>query len=94
MEITVAKYAGFCFGVERAVNTVYDIIEKNKGKKILIACHAAAIRSFWGKITKTAPEDLAKTYGFPTNASVTVVYYDGEKLIPGEYSHDDHLQDM
>ena len=25
MEITVAKYAGFCFGVERAVNTVYDI---------------------------------------------------------------------
>ena len=34
MEITVAKYAGFCFGVERAVNTVYDIIEKHKGKKI------------------------------------------------------------
>ena len=34
MEITVAKYAGFCFGVERAVNAVYDIIEKNKGKKI------------------------------------------------------------
>ena len=34
MEITVAKYAGFCFGVERALNTVYDIIEKNKGKKI------------------------------------------------------------
>ena len=34
MEITVAKHAGFCFGVERAVNTVYDIIEKHKGKKI------------------------------------------------------------
>ena len=34
MEITVAKFAGFCFGVERAVNTVYDIIEKYKGKKI------------------------------------------------------------
>ena len=34
MEITVAKYAGFCFGVERAVNTVYDITEKHKGKKI------------------------------------------------------------
>ena len=34
MEITVAKYAGFCFGVERAVNTVYDIIKEHKGKKI------------------------------------------------------------
>ncbi|MBO5022926.1 MAG: bifunctional 4-hydroxy-3-methylbut-2-enyl diphosphate reductase/30S ribosomal protein S1 [Clostridia bacterium] len=34
MEITVAKYAGFCFGVERAVNTVYNIIEEYKGKKI------------------------------------------------------------
>ena len=34
MEITVAKYAGFCFGVERAVNTVYDIIKEHEGKKI------------------------------------------------------------
>ena len=34
MEITVAKYAGFCFGVERAVNTVCDIIKEHKGKKI------------------------------------------------------------
>ena len=35
MEITVAKYAGFCFGVERAVNTVYDIIKEHKGKKYI-----------------------------------------------------------
>ncbi|MGN1094757.1 MAG: 4-hydroxy-3-methylbut-2-enyl diphosphate reductase, partial [Eubacteriales bacterium] len=34
MEITVAKYAGFCFGVERAVNTVYETIKKYPGKKI------------------------------------------------------------
>ncbi len=32
--ITLAKYAGFCFGVKRAVDTVYDIIENNKGSKI------------------------------------------------------------
>jgi broad specificity phosphatase PhoE len=79
---------------ERIYNALERIADANKGKKILIACHAAAIRSFWGKITKTAPEDLANAYGFPTNASVTVVYYDGKKLIPGEYSHDDHLQNM
>ncbi len=32
--IQLAKYAGFCFGVKRAVDTVYDIIEKNSGSKI------------------------------------------------------------
>lgn len=34
MEISVAKYSGFCFGVERAVNTVNKIIEENKNMKI------------------------------------------------------------
>ena len=34
MEITVAKYAGFCFGVERAVSTVRNIIKEHPGKKI------------------------------------------------------------
>ncbi len=32
MKITVAKTAGFCFGVNRAVNTVYDLL--NSGKKV------------------------------------------------------------
>ncbi len=31
MEIITAKSAGFCFGVERAVNTVYEKIEMNNG---------------------------------------------------------------
>ena len=30
VEIKLAKTAGFCFGVKRAVNTVYDQIEKNE----------------------------------------------------------------
>ncbi len=32
--ITLAKYAGFCFGVKRAVDTVYDILKQNDGSKI------------------------------------------------------------
>ncbi len=32
--ITLAKYAGFCFGVKRAVDTVYDIVRQNSGGKI------------------------------------------------------------
>lgn len=30
MEITLAKTAGFCFGVKRAVDTVYQTVEKNQ----------------------------------------------------------------
>ncbi len=30
MKITLAKTAGFCFGVDRAVNMVYDLIEKKQ----------------------------------------------------------------
>ncbi|MBE6013836.1 MAG: 4-hydroxy-3-methylbut-2-enyl diphosphate reductase [Lachnospiraceae bacterium] len=32
MNVKVAKTAGFCFGVERAVNKVYEEIEKSEGK--------------------------------------------------------------
>ena len=34
MEVIRAKTAGFCFGVKRAVETVYKQLEKNKDKKI------------------------------------------------------------
>ena len=30
MKITLAKTAGFCFGVNAAVQTVYDLLEENK----------------------------------------------------------------
>ncbi|MEE1055535.1 MAG: bifunctional 4-hydroxy-3-methylbut-2-enyl diphosphate reductase/30S ribosomal protein S1, partial [Acutalibacteraceae bacterium] len=32
MKITLAKTAGFCFGVNRAVNMVYELLEK--GEKV------------------------------------------------------------
>ena len=34
MEVILAKTAGFCFGVRRAVETVYDQVEQNADKKI------------------------------------------------------------
>ncbi len=34
MEVVKAKTAGFCFGVKRAVDTVYEEIKKNNGKPI------------------------------------------------------------
>lgn len=81
-------------GANRFFEAVKEIAEANRGKKILIAAHAAVIRGFWGKITKTPPEELAVAFDYPTNASVSVFYFDGENLIPGEYSHDAHLKDL
>ena len=34
MSVRVAEYAGFCFGVQRAVSTVYDIVSKEKDSRI------------------------------------------------------------
>ena len=62
-----------------------------EGKTILIASHAAAIRSFWCRISEIPPEEVAERVQFPTNASFTTVYFDGERLIPHEYSNDKHF---
>ncbi len=34
MKVELAKTAGFCFGVRRAVDTVYEQTEKGEGRKI------------------------------------------------------------
>ena len=34
MEVRLAKTAGFCFGVKRAVETVYKEVERQTAKKI------------------------------------------------------------
>ena len=75
----------------RIYENIHKIAKANEGKSILIASHAAAIRSFWAIITGTPYEKLAQAFPFPTNASVSVVYFDDDTLLPGEYSHDAHL---
>lgn len=78
----------------RILNEMQRIAKENLNKTILVASHAAAIRSFFGKISEIPADELCARLPFPTNASVTVVYFDGERLIPGEYSHDSHLVDI
>ena len=34
MEVRLAKTAGFCFGVKRAVDTVYEQVDKGGSQKI------------------------------------------------------------
>lgn len=38
-EIKLAKTAGFCFGVDRAVNLVYDLVEKGREFLLSVIIH-------------------------------------------------------
>lgn len=79
---------------DRFYNEVLRIAKENIGRTVLITAHAAVIRGFWGKVTKTPPEFLAATYPYPTNASCTFLWYNGEELMPLEYSVDEHLSEI
>lgn len=79
---------------ERIYREVMKIAEANRGKTVVLAFHAAAIRMFWSKICGVSEDRVGKEIPFSYNASVSVVYFDGEKLIPGEYSHMAHLTDI
>ena len=46
MDIKLAKTAGFCFGVKRAVNTVYEQIE-NGDKPIYTLLNTSSPKSIW-----------------------------------------------
>ena len=71
-----------------------DKTNKSEGITILIASHAAVIRSFWSIISGVSFDDLADKIPFPTNASYSICYYKNGKILPYEYSNDEHLLDV
>ena len=79
---------------ERIERALASIAAKNVGKTLIIGLHAAAIRSFWGRISGVAPENLAQTYPFPTNASFSEVDFEDGKFYPVAYSCDAHLEEL
>lgn len=79
-------------GGKRFYTELLSICRENEGKTILITAHAAVIRSFWAIISGISPENVAKELPFPTNASYSVAYFDGEAIKPNEYSIDSHLE--
>ena len=79
---------------ERFYNAVLEILTQNLGKTVLITAHAAVIRAFWGIISEISWENIASTLDFPSNASYSIAYFDGEKIIPESYSNDSHLIDI
>ena len=76
---------------ERIYKKIEALAQKHVGKSILIATHAAAIRAFWGKACEIKPENLAASYQFPLNTSVSTIYYKDGKFYPIEYSNNRHV---
>ena len=79
---------------KRIADTLAAIGDANPGKTILIGTHAAAIRTFWGRINRVPPEKLSATYPFPNNASFTEVEYSDGVFVPLRFSVSDHIENM
>ena len=79
---------------DRMVRGLEKIAANHLGQTILVTSHAAAIRALWGKISGHEPAEWADAYPFPTNASYSVLEYDGAALKPISYSNDSHLGEL
>lgn len=79
---------------KRFLDELLVLCKENIGKTILIASHGAVIRSSWAMICGISPEDVAEKLPFPTNASYSLLDFDGDKLCPIEYSCDSHLSEI
>lgn len=79
---------------ERLYAEVVRIAKENQGKTILVASHAAAIRSFFAKVLQIAPVDIVEKLPFPSNASYSEVYFNGQSFESGRFSVDDHLANV
>lgn len=79
---------------ERMALGLEKIASDHFGETILLTSHAAAVRALWGKISGYTPAEWADAFPFPTNASYSVLEYDGATLNPLSYSNDSHLGEL
>lgn len=76
----------------RVVSTLLTIAKENVGKTVFIGSHATPIRSV-ETYARGLSADLMREVPWPTNASLSVYRFDGERLIPIAYSYDDFMKD-
>ena len=79
---------------ERAELALKKIAAAHTGGAIVVTSHAATIRALWGRISGKSPEEYASFVPFPSNASFTLICFDGERLVPLSYSNDKHMGDI
>ena len=77
----------------RIYNELYRIACENSGKTILVASHGAAIRSLYARVSGILPQNVGRELPFPTNASISVISFNGKRFIPHIYSFDEYIQD-
>jgi broad specificity phosphatase PhoE len=81
---------------ERMDNELRALASCHIEEQIIVVSHAAAIRALWGRINCLSPEEASSAISFPSNASYSVIEFDGvaDKLIPISYSNDEHLAEL
>lgn len=79
---------------KRFLNELSTIAKDNLGKTILVASHGAVIRSFWALISGISSDEISAKLPFASNASVSIVEFDGTSFTPKAYSQDSHLSDI
>ena len=98
----LGQYGTFCCpngesvqaGTERVYRALERIAKAHEGRTALVTFHAGVLRGFWGKINGIPAEKWASETHFASNASYTIVQYDGEKFIPVSYSNDEHMGEL
>ena len=76
----------------RVVSTVLTLAKENLGKTIFIGSHATPIRAV-ETYARGFSADLMREVPWPSNASVSVYAFDGERLTPVVYSYDEFMKD-
>ncbi len=77
----------------RVVSTVLTIAKENEGKTVFIGTHATPIRAV-ETYARGKSADLMCEVPWPSNASLSVYRFDGERLISLSYSYDEFMKDV
>lgn len=78
---------------ERIMTALSEKAEENDGKTILVASHATPVRVAYSMAKYGTAGDMGNL-SWPSNASVSVLYYDNGSWSVGEYSIDSYMADI
>ena len=76
---------------KRIVNRIIKIAKENPSKTVCIGTHATPLRVLNAYINNIGPSKI-KEIPWATNASVTIVNYDNEKMTMLDYSNDSFME--
>ena len=78
---------------ERVMSALCERARENDGKTIVVASHATSVRVAYALAKYGKASDMEKL-SWPSNASVSVLYYDDGSWSAGEYSIDGYMADI